>query len=68
MARAGGGRSVRPIQILDLIAAGRSNKEIAAELTLALSTVKWYTSIMYGKLGVRRRTEAVERARTLGIL
>ena len=58
----------REVQILRLIAAGLSNKEIAAQLILSLSTVKWYTSAIYGKLGVRRRTEAVERGRLLGII
>lgn len=58
----------REIQILKLIAAGLSNKEIAAELYLTVGTVKSYTHQLYGKLSVRRRTEAVERARELGIL
>ena len=58
----------REQEILILIAAGLSNKQIAEELILSLSTVKWYTSQIYGKLGVGRRTEAVERGRSLGIL
>jgi LuxR family maltose regulon positive regulatory protein len=60
--------TAREVQILGLIAAGLSNKEIAEELVLSLSTVKWYTSSIYGKLGVRRRTEAVERGRSLEII
>jgi LuxR family maltose regulon positive regulatory protein len=58
----------REVQILRLIASGLSNQEIADQLFLTLSTVKWYTSMIYGKLGVRRRTEAVDRARALDIL
>lgn len=58
----------REEQILKLIAVGLSNQEIADELYLTLSTVKWYTSMIYSKLGVRRRTEAAERGRELGIL
>jgi LuxR family maltose regulon positive regulatory protein len=58
----------REIELLRLIAAGLSNKEIADRLFLTEGTVKGYTSTIYSKLGVRRRTEAVERARDLGIL
>ncbi len=58
----------REVQILRLIAAGLSNQEIADQLFLTLSTIKWYTSMIYSKLGVRRRTEAVDRARALDIL
>ena len=58
----------REIEMLRLIAAGLSNKEIAEHLYLTEGTVKVYTSTIYSKLGVRRRTEAVERARDLGIL
>lgn len=58
----------REMQILRLIAAGRSNKEIAAVLFLTVGTVKVYTHELYSKLGVRRRTQAVERARELGLL
>ncbi len=54
--------------IVQLIAEGLSNKEIAVELSLSINTIKMYTSHMYRKLGVRRRTEAVARARQLNIL
>jgi ATP/maltotriose-dependent transcriptional regulator MalT len=50
------------------VAAGHSNKEIAARLALSPNTVKMYNSVIYEKLGVRRRTEAVARARALGLL
>ena len=54
--------------ILALIAQGRSNKQIAAELALSVNTVKMYSSQLYRKLGVHRRTEAVARAQQLRIL
>jgi LuxR family maltose regulon positive regulatory protein len=51
-----------------LLAERRSNREIADELYLSVNTVKWHARNLYGKLGVERRREAVERARELGIL
>ncbi len=58
----------RELEVLQLIAAGLSNREIADRLVLALSTVKVHTRNIYGKLGVHRRTQAVTRARELGML
>jgi LuxR family maltose regulon positive regulatory protein len=58
----------RETQILRLMAAGLSNREIADELYLTLGTVKWYSHQIYQKLGAKRRTEAVEMARGLGVL
>ena len=55
-------------KILQLIADGLSNKEIASELALSTNTIKMYTSKLYRKLGVRRRTEAIVRARELDLL
>lgn len=60
--------SVREQEILGLISEGLSNDGIAQQLFLSLSTVKWHTSNIYGKLGVRSRTEAAALARELGIL
>jgi LuxR family maltose regulon positive regulatory protein len=60
--------SERELQVLRLIAVGLSNREIAAELSLAVGTVKRHTSNIYGKLSVRKRTQAVARARELGLL
>jgi LuxR family maltose regulon positive regulatory protein len=54
--------------VLGLIAAGRANPEIAAELFVAVSTVKWYVNSLFGKLAVTSRTQAVARARELGLL
>lgn len=58
----------RELEILKLIAQGLSNREIGERLFLALSTVKGYNRIIFDKLQVQRRTEAVARARHLGLL
>lgn len=55
----------REQQILGLIADGQANKEIADGLFIELSTVKWYITQIYRKLGIRSRTEAILRARDL---
>ena len=60
--------SERELEVLQLIAAGLTNPEIASRLFLALNTVKAHTRNIYGKLGVNSRTQAVARARALGIL
>lgn len=67
-AQAALGITAREFDVLQLVAAGRTNKEIAARLQIAPDTVKTHVARLYGKLGVRRRTEAVGRARELGIL
>lgn len=56
----------RELSILRLIADGLSDREIAQKLTLAVETIKWYNKQIYGKLGVRNRTEAA--AKTLELL
>jgi LuxR family maltose regulon positive regulatory protein len=58
----------REREVLQLIAAGRSNPEIAEELVIAVTTVKTHVKNVYGKLQVQRRTEAVARARDLDLL
>ncbi|MDY6875407.1 MAG: LuxR C-terminal-related transcriptional regulator [Chloroflexota bacterium] len=60
--------SERELEVLRLIAAGLSNPEIAEELVIAVSTVKSHTNHIYGKLGVKNRTQAVARARELDLL
>jgi LuxR family maltose regulon positive regulatory protein len=60
--------SQREMEVLDLIAAGFSNREIAERLYIAHGTVKRHISNIYGKLGVRSRTQALARARELGML
>jgi LuxR family maltose regulon positive regulatory protein len=58
----------REREILRLIAAGRSNPEIAELLYLSLNTVKWHAKNLYGKLGVGNRVQAVARAEELHLL
>ena len=60
--------SDREREVLDLIASGATNREIAAALHISPWTVKEYTGGVYRKLGVRNRTEAVQRAQRLGLL
>jgi ATP/maltotriose-dependent transcriptional regulator MalT len=60
--------SPRELEVLHLIAQGCSNHEISERLVLALSTVKGHNLKIFGKLQVQRRTEAVARARDLGLL
>jgi LuxR family maltose regulon positive regulatory protein len=60
--------SERELEVLQLVAQGLSNREIGERLFLALSTVKGHNRNIFGKLQVQRRTEAVARARGLGLL
>jgi len=60
--------SDREVEVLTLIAMGLSNREIGDQLFRALDTIKGYTRTIYAKLQVRSRTEAVARARELGLL
>ncbi|MEA2573318.1 MAG: hypothetical protein QOH93_616 [Chloroflexia bacterium] len=60
--------SQRELEVLQLIAQGLSNHEISERLFLALDTVKGHNQKIFGKLQVQRRTEAVARARELGLL
>ncbi|MBC7183340.1 MAG: response regulator transcription factor, partial [Marinobacter sp.] len=60
--------SQREVEVLTLIHAGHANKEIAARMEVAPATVKAHIRNLYGKLGVGRRTEALARARELGLL
>jgi len=62
------GISGREREVLQLLAAGRSNKEIARQLEVSPNTVKTHVSKLFEKLAVRRRTEAISKARELGIL
>jgi ATP/maltotriose-dependent transcriptional regulator MalT len=58
----------REQEVLELVADGLTNKEIADKLIISAGTVKWYTGQIYGKLGVNKRTQAVARARELALL
>ena len=58
----------REMQVLALIAEGKSNQEISAELYLALNTVKRHAYNIFAKLEVKKRTQAVAKARQLGLI
>lgn len=60
--------SVRELEVIALISAGLSNQEICNTLFLALSTVKSYNQNIFGKLQVNRRTQAVVKAKALGLV
>ncbi len=60
--------SEREMEVLRAIADGHSNKEIAARLFVSPNTVKTHISRLFEKLGANRRTEALRRARELGIV
>ena len=62
------GLSERELEVLHELAAGRSNKEIAAHLHVSPNTIKTHVARLFQKLGSRRRTEAIRRARELGIV
>lgn len=58
----------REIEIINLIADGLSNQEIADQLFITKETVRWYNKQIYSKLGTSRRTEAIALARELGLI
>ena len=60
--------SKRELEVLELIAEGLTNPEIASRLFLSPHTIKAHASNIYGKLDVHNRTQAVTRARALGVL
>jgi DNA-binding NarL/FixJ family response regulator len=60
--------TMREREVLELVAAGLTNAEIAAELELSPNTVKEHASSMFRKLGARNRADAVQRAQRLGVL
>ncbi|MFZ4603804.1 MAG: response regulator transcription factor [Caulobacterales bacterium] len=62
------GISPREYEVLLALAAGLSNKEIARKLDVSPNTVKTHVSRLFEKLGARRRTDAIMRARTHGLL
>jgi DNA-binding CsgD family transcriptional regulator len=67
-AQAALGLSERELQVLHELAAGYSNKEIAARLHVSPNTIKTHLARVFEKLGAKRRTEAIRRARELGIV
>ena len=62
------GLSERELDVLQQLADGHSNKEIAAQLNISPNTVKTHLARLFEKLGAKRRTDALNRARELGIL
>jgi len=60
--------SKRELEILNLISRGNSNEEIAEKLYISLSTVKSHNQNIFQKLDVKRRTQAAEKAKRLGII
>ncbi len=62
------GITPREYEVLQLIAQGLSNQEIADRLFVSLNTVKTHTSNVFGKLDAQRRTQAIQKAKTLGLL
>lgn len=62
------GLSDRELDVLELLAEGLSNQEIADRLFVSLNTAKTHLSNIYQKLGVKRRTQAVQKAREMRLL
>jgi LuxR family maltose regulon positive regulatory protein len=62
------GLTERELDVLRLLATGRPNQGIAADLVVTIDTVKKHVSHVLDKLGATNRTEAVARARQLGLL
>lgn len=62
------GISERELEVLQLLASGKSNKEISASLNVSPNTVKTHVSKLFEKLEAGRRTEAILKARELGII
>ncbi len=60
--------SKRELEVLSLLAHGHSNQEIALQLFVSLSTVKAHNQNLFEKLGVKRRTQAVEKAKRLNLI
>lgn len=62
------GLSKREIEVLQLLAEGLSNQEIAEKLFVSLNTIKTHTSNLFEKLDVKRRTQAIEKAKRLCLI
>ncbi|MCJ8208309.1 LuxR C-terminal-related transcriptional regulator [Mucilaginibacter sp. RS28] len=62
------GISRRELEVLQLMASGLSNQQIADRLFVSLNTVKTHSSNLFGKLDVKRRTQAIEKAKRLKLL
>ena len=62
------GLSKREVEVLELLAQGLSNQEVADKLFVSLNTIKTHISSIYNKLNVKRRTQAIQKARSLTII
>lgn len=62
------GLSKRELEVLQLMAKGLSNQEIAEKLFISLNTIKTHTSKLFEKLDVKRRTQAIEKAKRLSLI
>lgn len=62
------GLSSRELEVLQLMAAGKSNQEIADQLFLSLNTIKTHSSRLFEKMDVKRRTQAVELGKKLALI
>jgi DNA-binding CsgD family transcriptional regulator len=62
------GLTPREYEILELLASGRSNKEIARRLSISPNTAKTHLASVYQKLAVQRRTQAIHKARELALI
>ena len=60
--------NAKELEILTLVGCSMRNREIGDRLGLTEGTVKWYMQQIYDKMGVRRRPQAVERARQFGMI
>ncbi|MNF76133.1 HTH-type transcriptional regulator AlkS [compost metagenome] len=63
-----GALNSRELDILEMVSIGMLNREIGIKLGMTEGSIKWYLQQIYDKIGVRRRSQAAERARQLGIL
>lgn len=62
------GLSKRELEVLELLAQGFSNQEIADRLFVSLNTAKTHISNIYSKLNVKRRTQAIQKARDMALI
>jgi ATP/maltotriose-dependent transcriptional regulator MalT len=62
------GLSKRELEVLQLMAEGLSNQEIAGRLFLSVNTIKTHSSRLFEKMDVERRTQAIDMAKKLGII
>jgi DNA-binding CsgD family transcriptional regulator len=62
------GMSKRELEVLQLMASGLSNQEIAKQLFVSLNTIKTHSSKIFEKMDVQRRTQAIEKAKRMGLI